>query len=174
MMDYAYQGRHPPTQLVAMVAAMNEDFETNEWLVDSGPNAHITADATNITALQPFNGADTVGVGNGAGLHIKNIGSSLVLSNKSQFLLKDILHCPNVSANLLSINKFSLDNNCWFALTSSSFTVKDNLTGSVLLQGPSENGLYPIPLHQKSLNKWKGFVAYAGVKTTDLVWHQRL
>jgi hypothetical protein len=122
---------------------MNEDFETKEWLTDSGANAHITTDATNITALQPFNGAYTVGVGNGAGLHIKNIGSSLVLSNKSQFLLKDVLHCPNVSTNLLLINKFCLDNNCWFALTGSSFTVNDNLTGSVLLQGPSENRLYP-------------------------------
>jgi len=62
----------------------------------------------------------------------------------------------------------------WFALTGSNFIVKDNLTGRVLLQGPSENGLYPIPLHQKSLNKWKGFAAYVGVKTTDLVWNQRL
>ena len=113
-------------------------------------------------APQYFNSADTVGVGNGAGLHIKNIGSSLVLS-------KDILHCPNVSANLLLINKLCLDNNYWFALIGSSFTMKDNLTGSVLLQGPSENGLYPIPLHQKNLNKWKGFVAYPRVKTTYLV-----
>lgn len=132
---------------------MNEDFESKEWFADSGANAHITADATNITGPQPFNGADTVGVGNGACLHIKNIGSSLIHSNKSQFLLKDIQHCPNVSANLLSINKLCLDNNSWFAQTRSSFNVKDNLMGSVLFQGPSENGLYPIPLHQKNLNK---------------------
>jgi hypothetical protein len=95
-----------------MVAAMNEDFETKEWLADSGANAHITIDAINIIASQPFNGVDTVGVSNGTGLHIKNIGSSFVLSNKSQFLLKDILHCPNVFANLLLINKFCLNNNC--------------------------------------------------------------
>jgi hypothetical protein len=118
-----------------------------------------------------------VGVGNGTGLNIKNFGSSFIHCkslHKSHFLLKDILHYPNVSANLLFINKFCLDNNCWFALTSSSFTVKDNLIGEVLLQGPSENGLYPIPLHQKSLNKWKGLTAHLGVKTTDVVWHQRL
>jgi hypothetical protein len=121
-----------------------------------------------------------LGVGNGAGLYVKGIGSSFVHCkpsnsfNPSQFLLKDILHCPNALANLLSINKFCIDNNCWFALTGSNFFVKDNLIGAVLLQGPSENGLYPIPLHHTSLNKWKGFTAYLGVKTTDTVWHQRL
>jgi hypothetical protein len=121
-----------------------------------------------------------VRVGNGTGLDVNGIGSSLVHCkpsnsfNLSQFLLKDILHCPNASANLFSINKFCIDNNCWFALTSSNFFVKDNLTWVVLFQGPSENGLYPIPLHHKSLNKWKGFTTYLGVKTTDMVWHQRL
>jgi hypothetical protein len=176
-MDYTYQGRHPPPQLAAMVAQVNADFETQDWLADSGANTHITAEVSNITNPQPFNGTETVGVGNGAGLNIKSFGSSILqckTPHKSHFLLKDILHCPDASANLLSINKFCLDNNCWFALTGSSFTVKDNMTGEVLLQGPSENGLYPIPMHPKSLNKWKGLAAHLGVKTTDVVWHQRL
>jgi hypothetical protein len=163
-----------------MAAQVNGDFEAQDWLVDSGANTHITADTSNINNPQPFDGTETVGVGNGAGLYVKGIGSSLVHCkssnsfNPSQFLLKDILHCPNASANLLSINKFCIDNNCWFALTGSNFFVKDNLTGAVLLQGPCENGMYPIPLHHTSLNKWKGFTAYQGVKTTGMVWHQRL
>jgi len=179
-MDFAYQGRHPPTQLAALVAQFNEGFETQDWLADSGANTHITADSSNIDNPQPFDGADTVGVGNGAGLSIKHSGSSLVHSKTSSvpsFLLKNILHCPNASANLLSINKFCIDNDCWFALTGSSFSVQDNLTGAVLLQGPSENGLYPIPFHSLNsnyLNKWKGLTAHLGVKTTDMVWHQRL
>jgi hypothetical protein len=52
--------------------------------------------------------------------------------------------------------------------------VKDNSTRMVLLHGPSENGLYPIRLHPKSLNKSRGFMALLGVKTIDMVWHQRL
>jgi hypothetical protein len=53
-MDYAYQGRHPPTQLAAMVAHMNADFETQDWLADSGANAHITADAPTSMVLNPL------------------------------------------------------------------------------------------------------------------------
>lgn len=77
-----------------------------------------------------------VGVGNGAGLTIQHSGSSIVqssLPNCPQLLLKDVLHCPKASANLLSVNKFFIDNNCWFALIGSNFLVKDNLMGRVLL-----------------------------------------
>jgi hypothetical protein len=69
-MDYAYQGRHPPEQLAAMIAHTNEDFVNNEWLADSGANTRVTADPSNLTDPQPFDGPDTVGVGNGAGLSI--------------------------------------------------------------------------------------------------------
>lgn len=52
--------------------------------------------------------------------------------------------------------------------------MKENLTGIMLLQGRSENGMYHIPLHRKSMNKLKGFAALLYVKTIDMVWHQRL
>jgi hypothetical protein len=119
---------------------------------------HVTADSSLLTESQPFDGSDTVGVGNGTGLLIHNTGSSIVQSphSASSKLLSQILHCPDASANLLSINKFCKDNKCWFALTDIDFTVKDNLTGKILLHGPSENGLYPIRLHSHSLNKTPG------------------
>jgi hypothetical protein len=177
-MNYSFKGRHSPGELVAMVAQLNEEFRAQKWLADSGANAHVIADAANIQNPQPFKGTNVVGVDNGAGLQIQNSGSSIIHPysfNNHPFFLKDILHCPRVSANLLSINKFCIDNNCWwFALTGSHFFVKDNQTGQVLLQGPSENGLYLIPLHPKHLNKWKGLTPYVGVKINDLVWHQRL
>jgi hypothetical protein len=134
MMDYAYQGRHPPPQLAAMIAHNNAEFESHEWLADSGANTHVAADPSALNNPQPFEGNETVGVGNGAGLEIQSIGSSLVQSTSpSKFLLNDILYCPSSSANLLSINKFCIDNHCSFELTGSHFAVKDNLTGTVLL-----------------------------------------
>jgi hypothetical protein len=138
-MNYTYLGRHPPPQLAAMAVQVNEDFEVQDWLANSGANTHITADTSNISNPQPFDGIETVVVSNGAGLYVKGIGSSLVHCkpsnsfNPSQFLLKYMLHYYNASANLLSINKFCIDNNCWFALTDSNFFVKDNLIGAVLL-----------------------------------------
>lgn len=99
-MDYAYQGRHPPSQLAAMVANTNGNFETQGWLADSGANTHVTADSSKITDAQPFVVADTLVVGNGSGLDIHGIGSSIVqthASNHTSLILKDILHCPYAS-----------------------------------------------------------------------------
>lgn len=149
-MNYAYQGGHPPPQLQAMVAHHHVDIDSHEWLVDSGANTLVAADPTTISNTQPFAGTKTVGVGNGTGLDITSIGSLVVQSNSSkplQFLLKDIFYCLFASANILSINKFCLDNHCSFKLTGSHGTVKDNLIGIVLHQSLSENGLYPISLH---------------------------
>ena len=41
-MDYAFQGRNPPTQLAAMIAHTNSTYEEQQWLADSGANAHIS------------------------------------------------------------------------------------------------------------------------------------
>lgn len=48
-MDYSYQGRHPPTQLAAMVAHTNTAIEKQEWFANSGANAHITNELENMT-----------------------------------------------------------------------------------------------------------------------------
>jgi hypothetical protein len=41
-MDYSFQGRHPPSQLAAMVAHTNSQFSEEEpWYADSGANQHI-------------------------------------------------------------------------------------------------------------------------------------
>jgi hypothetical protein len=88
-------------------------------------------------------------MGNGEGLVIENTGSSTILSTTSPystppFKLKDILHYPTASTNLLSIQKFCKDNACFFILIDSHFYVKDNQTWVILLEGRSENGLYPL------------------------------
>jgi hypothetical protein len=39
-----------------MAAQVNEDFEAQDWLADSGVNTHITAYTSNINNPQPFDG----------------------------------------------------------------------------------------------------------------------
>jgi hypothetical protein len=119
-MDYTYQGHHPPPQLTAMVA-QNNALVDDEWYADSGANAHLVPDLENLIIQQPFTGKDTVAVDNGSGLQIQNTGSTLLRTPQSKFLLTHVLHCPNVAANLLSIDRFCIDNDCFFILTSSNF-----------------------------------------------------
>jgi hypothetical protein len=69
-MDYAFQGRHPPSELAAMVAHSNVVSEQDDWLADSGANNHITTNLENLSINQPYNGIEVVTVGNGSGLSI--------------------------------------------------------------------------------------------------------
>jgi len=172
-MDHAYQGRHPPSQLAAMIA-QNTNFDDSEWFADSGANAHITNDLETLSIQQPFEGTETVAVGNGSGLTINNSGSTLVHTSKSVFKLNNVLHCPKASAQLLSIQRFCKDNDCFFILSDSHFLVKDKRTKAILLAGKSENGLYPLRFKRSSLKAQHAAVALIGIRTSHLIWHYRL
>ena len=113
-------------------------------------------------------------MGNGSTLAIENTGSSLLNTPNSSFKLTSILHCPKASANLLSIHRFCLDNACYFILTSSHYFVKNLLTHKVLLEGKSENGLYPLQFGRSPHKGNKTFAALIGIRTTSLVLHFRL
>jgi transposase InsO family protein len=52
--------------------------------------------------------------------------------------------------------------------------VKDCQTHAVLLEGRSENGLYPIRLRKTSLRDHHSFTAFLGIKTSSMGWHFRL
>ena len=127
-----------------MATEANNTFEQHTWYADSGANAHITANVADLTTLQPYDGMDIVQVGNGSGLMIQNTGSSSLHTSHHSFHLNNVLYCPQAASNLLSINQFCLDNNCYFILTGTSFFIKENKTSRLLLQGLVENGLYPM------------------------------
>jgi hypothetical protein len=175
-MNYTYQGKHPPAQLAAMAAKTNAqaDHSAEEpWYADSGANNHITASLDNLHIQEPYKGDEEVAVGNGSGLTIANTGSITLYNSKLPFHLKHILHCPTAAANLLSIQKFCVDNHCWFKLTANHYFVKDNLTGLTLLQGRSRDGLYPIFL-TKPPDKARRLTAFIGVSADLACWHRRL
>jgi len=134
-----------------MAAQTNAIHEDPKWFADSGANAHITNNLNNLTIQQSFEGNDTVEVGNGSGLNIDNAGSTLLHTPNSVFHLNKLLHCPNASANLISIQRFCVDNHCYFILTASHFFVKDLITKATLLEGKAENGLYPMRFKGSSL-----------------------
>ena len=173
-MDYAFQGRHPPSELAAMVSQSNNLQDEDEWLVDSGANTHITNDLENLTLQQPYQGDETVAVGNGSRLGISHTGSSSFLSSNQFLHLKNILHCSDAKTNLLSINKFCRDNDFHFKLIDTYFLIKDNLIGRILLQGANEDGLYPLRLQHFTRNKVRAFTARIGIKVSSSVWHNYL
>ena len=84
--------------------------------------------------------------------------------------MKHVLHCPQATVNLLSINRFYIENDCYFVLTRSKFFVKDNLTRRTLVTSKSEGRLYFIQVDRQSINKFRPSVALMGVHTIPLMF----
>lgn len=110
-MDYSFQGRHPPAKLAAMVASFNSRSDST-WYADSGATNHITNDLNKRSVHSDYQGKDHVSIGNDRGLTIAHTGSSLVHTSPSLSSLKltNILHVPSIASNLLSVHRFTTDN----------------------------------------------------------------
>ena len=74
-MDFAYQGRHPPAKLAAMVSTSNGAQRGDTWLTDTGATDHLTANLNNLQDQTSYKGIDQVAVGNGQSIPINNIGN---------------------------------------------------------------------------------------------------
>jgi hypothetical protein len=84
------------------------------WYPDSGATHHLTPDLKNLNFRSTnYDGFDQVHMGNGKGLHIHNIGDTLLSSSTTSFLLHNMLHVPSITKNLLSVHKFTLDTNAY-------------------------------------------------------------
>jgi len=107
-------------------------------------------------------------------LPISRIDNASIKTLSSTLALNNIAYCPKAFAYLLSINKFYSDNNVLFELTDFDFYVKDIRMGDTLLTGPSDNGLYPINLHQLSSSPYHALIMTIGVKASTSTWHCHL
>ncbi|KAK1434088.1 hypothetical protein QVD17_11006 [Tagetes erecta] len=151
--------------------ADHRSSSSSTWFPDTGANSHVTPDLASLGTSEAYNGDDALHVGNGKGLPILHIGSSHIHSPHKTFSLANILHVPQIKKNLLSVQKFCLDNHVFFEFHPYFFLVKDISTHTTLLTGPSNNGLYTINLPQlHSINK----TAFSAIRASSTIWHQRL
>lgn len=127
-MNYNYQGRHPPSQLAAMVATQNVAFYLNSspnfglpgsigsssttWLANYGCNAHVTSDFGQFS--------------------VTHSGSDLLHTDSSSFSLNNLLRVLNIATNLLLVHQLCVDNNCLIVFYSSQFFVQDKTSGQTL------------------------------------------
>jgi hypothetical protein len=72
-----------------------------------------------------YHGKDQVQTANSTGMRITHIGQSIIPTQAQPLHLKNILHVPFVTQNLLSVFFFTYDNNVFFEFHPWYFLVKD-------------------------------------------------
>ncbi|KAJ1700890.1 hypothetical protein LUZ63_000669 [Rhynchospora breviuscula] len=160
----------PPPPPQAHVAHTNASTSASpEWYLDSGATHHVTSDINNLSNFIPYDGMDKLQIGDGKGMTILHIGSTTLQFGSCDIVLKEVLHVPAFTKNLLSLSKLLSDNSLKVEFHSSFCVVKDCLTSTILLQAQVANGLYLIsaPLICTPL-------ALLGERVAATTWHYRL
>jgi hypothetical protein len=114
---------------------------------------------------EPYQGTEQVHIANGSGMRIYHIGQALLPTSSSRpFHLRNIMHVPDVTKNILSVHKFTHDNNVFIEFHPSHLFIKDLDLREVLLRGRYHGGLY-------SLNEPPIKQAFISLHASSTQWH---
>ena len=113
-MDYAYQGKHPPTKLAAMATTSSAYLAQDQpWIADNAAIDHGTTSLNHFSFPKPYTTQDHLAVGNGQNLPITHIGTTLIPSSFSNLQLNNAHRVPSITSNLAFVHKLCHDNNFW-------------------------------------------------------------
>jgi histone deacetylase 1/2 len=167
--DSNYNG--PPQKSASNATTSSYGVDTN-WYMDTGATDHITGDLERLSFCDKYNGGEQVHAANGSGMDIMHIGHSTLRSPSSNLRLNRVLHVPQEKTNLLSVHRFTNDNNVFVEFHPHQFFVKEEETRRTLLKGRCEGGLYPLrsSSNKSSFNKQ----VLSVTRPTTSLWHNRL
>jgi hypothetical protein len=117
-----------------------------DWYTNTSATDHITLELDKLMTREKYHGSDQVHVVNGSGMPISHIGHSTIHSRDRDLVLKDILHVQDASKNLVSVHKFTYNNDAFFEFHPWHFSLKDRDMKRLLLRGRCKDDFYPLPL----------------------------
>lgn len=125
------------------------ELESQASIADSCASHHLTPYASYLHNLKSYVGSNKVYVGKGHTLANKFIGSAYFHSKIAPhklLLLSNVLHVPTITRDLLSVSKFSRDNNVTFEILDEKCCVKSQDSKKTLFEGYLDDiGLYYSP-----------------------------
>ena len=145
---------------------MNLEQSDDQWYMDSGATDHITGDQGKISDPSLSIPIGSIFVGNGARVKILGSGNSTLPTPTRDLKLNNILYTPHIVKNLISVRKFSIDNDVSIEFDPHGFSVKEYKSGTLLSRHNSSSQLYPLIYP----------VSASTVLTSSFqdVWHDRL
>ncbi|CAJ2673543.1 unnamed protein product [Trifolium pratense] len=137
----------------------------DQWYMDSGATSHMTDNRGNLTSY--FNMSNNITVGNGHHIPVISCGHA---SLPNSLTLNNVLHAPKLIKNLVSVRKFTIDNDVSVEFDPFGFSVKDFQTGTLLMRCNSSGDLYPIPTRPNTTS----LPPSAFAASSNELWHSRL
>ncbi|KAI3669791.1 hypothetical protein L6452_41198 [Arctium lappa] len=156
-----------PSYLSVAFNTMQLNYTDPNYYFDTGAEQHVTDNRDMIQHPNSFHVHTKILVGNGNVLPIAGSGTGFLPIYNRNYILPNIIYSPQIIKNLLSVRKFTRDNNVSIEFDPFGFSLKDLKTGRLLSRHNSTGNLYPVtpptlPPQACSLT------------STSLPWHDRL
>ena len=119
---------------------------------------------------EKYHGGEQIHTASGTGMSIRHVGHSVLHAPDRTLALNNILHVPDAKKNLVSVHRFTTDNNVYLEFHPQFFLVKDQVTKRTILRCRCTGGLYPFPGHSSHPRK----VVCSATKASMDTWHRRL
>ncbi|XP_019087621.1 PREDICTED: uncharacterized protein LOC104725667 [Camelina sativa] len=161
----------PPNIAQAFGTMTLQNPQDSNWYMDTVATAHIPSEPG--TLLSVFNSSTipSITVGNGSSLPTTSIGYHYLPSKTRPLHLNNVLVCPSIIKNLVSIRQFTTDNWVSIEFDPFGFLVKDLSTRTPLLRCDSSGSLYSITNSSTPLTSPQDFLS---TSVSSTVWHRRL
>ncbi|KAJ0592479.1 hypothetical protein HanHA300_Chr03g0085581 [Helianthus annuus] len=159
-----------PTDLSAAMANMQVNSPNMAWnsdVMDTGAESHVTKDQGKIVIPDSIPVCRNILVGNGMFLPIQRSGTGFHPLPNRTYILPHILYSPQIIKNLISVRRFTRDNQVSIEFDPFGFSLKDLKTKKTLSRHNSTGTLYTFTPPQ--LPPQATFIA-----SHHLPWHDRL
>lgn len=135
--------------------------------MDTGASSHMTAHPCNLHTVFNTSTTSHILVSNDSHIPVHGSGIANLTPNLS---LTNVLLAPHIVKNLVSVRKFTCDNNVSVEFDPFGFSVKDLQTGGLVMRCNSYGDLYPVT---KPVNL-KSSTSISLVVLSPQLWHHRL
>jgi len=169
--DVTYRDNAAKSSNLHGLMATTSAVSATDWYPDTGVTYHLTNNMANLNLRsEDYTSSDQVLVGNGAGLQISQISSSILTPSKTLFVLKQLLLVPEIQKNLISVQQFCNDNLVFFEFHDRFFLIND-YSGKILHRGT----LKMVCIHSPACQTHSLLMhSLLYELLTKLIWHNRL
>ena len=143
------------------------------WIIDSGASDHMTSFSHLFHTYTPCSGHKKVRIADGSYSPIA--GNGLINLSKT-ISLKNVLHVPKLTCNLLSVSKLSRDSNCRVIFSKYHCVFQEQNSGKMIGSAKLIDGLYYFKDEESKNKEAQGFSSISSTQVKDqiMLWHYRL
>ena len=138
-----------------------------DWYMDTGATSHMTSTQGNLSSYFNLSKNNGILVGSGHSIPIRGYGHTSLPPPNPPLSLKNVLHAPKIIKNLVSVRKFTTDNNVSVIFDPFGFSVHDLQTGTRLMRCDRKSELYPISSTRQNI------ISPNSVFLASSLWHDR-